>query len=128
MVGFWIPQARQVVKTVLSKCTICKRYNSLAFKYPSLTNLPKHRVNPVSPYENTGIDYTRHLGVNRNGKAEKMYLLIFACLAIRRIHIKIVQDMSTKAFMQVFIMFCNSYLPIITGIMRDLLTTHWAKI
>ena len=24
---FWIPQARQAVKIVLSKCTICKRYN-----------------------------------------------------------------------------------------------------
>ena len=33
MAGLWIPQA---VKTVLSKCTICKKYNSLAFKFPSL--------------------------------------------------------------------------------------------
>ena len=61
MAGFWIPQVRPAVKTVLSKCTICKRYNSLAFKYPSLTNLPKHSVNLVNPYENTGIDYTGHL-------------------------------------------------------------------
>ena len=61
MAGFWIPQARQVVKTILSKCTICKRYNSLAFKFPSLTNLPKHHVNLVSSYENTGIDYNGHL-------------------------------------------------------------------
>ena len=85
--SFWIPQARQAVKTVLSKCTICKRYNSLAFKYPSLTNLPKHRVNLVNPGENTGIDYTGHLWVNRNGKDEKMYLLIFTCQPMRSIHI-----------------------------------------
>ena len=109
MAGFWVPQARQAVKTVLSKCTICKRYNSLAFKYPSLTNLPKHCVNLVNPDENTGIDYTGHLWVNRNGKAEKIYLLIFTCLAIRSIHIEIVQDMSTKTFIQAFIWFYNSY-------------------
>ena len=41
---------------------------SLAFKYPSLINLRKHRVNLVNPYENTGIDYTEHLWVKRNGK------------------------------------------------------------
>ena len=61
MVGFWIPQARQAVKTDLSKYTISKRYNILAFKYPSLTNLPKHRGHLVNPYENTGINYTEHL-------------------------------------------------------------------
>ena len=52
---------------------------------------------------------TEHLWVNRNGNAQKMYLLIFTCLAIRSIHIKIVKDMSTKAFIQAFIRFCNSY-------------------
>ena len=66
-------------------------------------------MSPVNLYENTEIDYTRHLWVNRNGKAEKMYLLIYTCLAIRSIHIEIVQDMSTKTFIQVFIRFCNSY-------------------
>ena len=45
MAGFWIPQALQAAKTVLSKCTICKRHYSFAFKYPILTSLPKHRVN-----------------------------------------------------------------------------------
>ena len=89
MVGFRIPQARQAVKTVLSKCTICKRYNSWAFKYPSLTDVPKHCVNFVNPHENTEIDYTGHLWVKRNGKAEKMYLSIFTCLAIKSIHIDI---------------------------------------
>ena len=126
MAGFWIPQARQAVKSVLSK-----RYNSLAFKYPSLINLPKHRVNLVNPYENTGIDYNGHLWVNRNGKAEKMYLLIFPCLAIRGIHTEIVQDMNTKAFIQAFIRFCNSYgIPskIYSDNSRSFDNTHWAKI
>ena len=61
MAGFWIPQARQAVKTELSKFIIYKIYNSLAFKNPSLTNLPKHRVNLVNPNENAGINYTRRL-------------------------------------------------------------------
>ena len=61
-------------------------------------------MNLVNPYENTGIDYT-----GTNGKADKMYLSIFTRLTIRSIDIEIVQDMSTKAFVQAFIRFCNSY-------------------
>lgn len=61
MTGFGIPQARQAVKTALSKCPICKKYNSLSLKYPRLANLPKDHVNVIIPYENTGINYTEHL-------------------------------------------------------------------
>ena len=104
MTGFWIPQARQAVKTVLSKCIICKKYSSFAFKYPELSNLP----NLVNLYEKMGINYIGHLWVHRNGKAEKMYLLIFICLALMNIHVEIVQDMVTKAFVQALIRFCIS--------------------
>ena len=36
--GFWITKSRQCIKEVLSTCFICKRYDSLAFKYPKITN------------------------------------------------------------------------------------------
>ena len=29
--GFWIPKMRQVVKSILSKCIICRKFNSLSF-------------------------------------------------------------------------------------------------
>ena len=45
MSGFGVPQARQAVKSIISKCFTCKKFNNLAFRYPKLTNLPKHRVN-----------------------------------------------------------------------------------
>ena len=47
MAGYWIPKARQAVKNVISHCLMCKRFNSLSFRYPKITNLPKHRVNFV---------------------------------------------------------------------------------
>ena len=50
MTGYRIPQPRQSVKNAISSCEVCQRFNSLSFKYPKLTNLPKHRVNLVKAY------------------------------------------------------------------------------
>ena len=110
LAGFWIPRARQAIKNVLSKCFICKRYNSLSFKYPKICNLPKSRVNLVKPFREVGIDYTSHIFLNTSeNNNTKMYLLLFTCLQIRAIHVEIVQDMSTKSFIQALIRFTNIY-------------------
>ena len=75
--GFWITKSRQCIKKFLSTCFICKRYNSLAFKYPKITNLPKNHVNLVKPFLNTGIDYTGSLWVKTGEGTSKFYLLVY---------------------------------------------------
>ena len=73
--GFWIPKMRQVVKSILSKCIICRKFNSLSFRYPQMTNLPKYRVNLVKSFQHTGVDFTGHLWVkNEEGEVVKMYI------------------------------------------------------
>ena len=39
----------------------------------------------------------------------KMYLLIFTCLNIRAVHLELVEDMTTKSFIQAFARFTNIY-------------------
>ena len=107
--GFWIPKARQAVKNVISHCIMCQRFNSLAFKYPKMTNLPKHRVNMVKPFSHTGVDYTGHLWVKNDKGVSKMYILVFTCLNIRAIHIELVNDMSTHSFILALLRFTNTY-------------------
>ena len=107
--GFWITKARQAVKKVISQCLICQRFNNLSFKYPKVTNLPKHRVNLIKPFTHTGIDYTGHVWVKSNEGVSKMYLLIFTCLNIRAIHIELVPDMSTHSFILALLRFTNIY-------------------
>ena len=91
--GFWIPRMRQVVKRILGLCMICKKFNNLAFRYPKMTNLPKHRVNFIKPFQHTGVDFTGHLWVkNESEENVKMYILIFTCLNVRAVHIELVPD------------------------------------
>ena len=108
--GFWIPKMRQVVKSILSKCIICRKFNSLSFRYPRMTNLPKHRVKLVKPFQHTGVDFTGHLWVkNEEGEVVKMYILLFKCLNVRAVHIELVPDMSTHQFVLAFSRFTNVY-------------------
>ena len=108
--GFWIPKMRQVIKNILSKCITCRKFNSLSFRYPRMTNLPKHRVNMVKPFQHTGVDFTGHLWVKgEDGKDEKMYVLLFTCLNVRAVHIELVPDMSTVQFVLAFTRFTNIY-------------------
>ena len=109
MSGFWIPKIRQAVKNVISPCMMCKRFNSLSFKYPKVTNLPKHRVNFIKPFQHTGIDYTGHIFVKDSKGYKKMYLLIFTCLNIRAVHIELLPDMDTQSLVLAIIRFTNIY-------------------
>ena len=108
--GFWIPRGRMAVKTVLSNCIICKKYNALAFKYPRFVDMPKHHMNLVKPFEHVGVDYTGHFWVkNANGQSSKMFILIFTCLNIRAVHFELLPDMTTQNFLLAFQRFCNMY-------------------
>ena len=111
MAGYRIPQPRQSVKNAISPCEICQKFNSLAFKYPRITNLPKHRVNLVKAYEHVGVDFGGPFMIldYQGEKQLKMYLLIFTCLNIRAVHLELVEDMSTKSFIQAFARFTNLY-------------------
>ena len=109
--GFWIPKGRMAIKSVLSSCGVCKKYNALAFKYPKFTDMPKHHMNLVKPFQHVGVDYTGHIWVQDNVTAQsvKVYILIFTCLNIRAVHFELVTDMSTKNFLLAFQRFCNTH-------------------
>ena len=113
LAGYWIPRMRQSIKNVINECLVCRKINSLAFKYPKINNLPKHRVNLVKPFNHTGIDYTGHLFVKDSktdsNEKQKFYILIFTCLNIRAIHIELVSDMTVKQFVLAFQRFINLY-------------------
>lgn len=108
--GFWIPKGRQSVKNIISKCFICKRYNSLAYKYPKLCNLPRERVNFIRAFREVGVDYTSHIFLNTSeNNNEKYYILLFTCMQTRAVHIELIKDMTTKSFVQALIRFSNLY-------------------
>ena len=110
MLEFWLIKGRQGVKNVIKYCFVCKNFNSLCFKYPKFTKLSANRVNLVRSFTDIGVNYTRNLWVKSdNGGSKKMYILVFTCLSARSVHIELLQDMSTYAFIQALIRFSNLF-------------------
>ena len=109
--GYWVPKGRAAVKTVLNDCLTCKKFNALAYKYPKFTDMPKHHMNLVKPFQHVGVDYTGHVWVNDeiSGKSTKMFILVFTCLNIRAVHFELLPDLSSKNFILAFQRFCNLY-------------------
>lgn len=108
--GYWITKGRSAVTKVLSKCVLCKIYNSYACRTGVSPELPSERVNFVNAFDNVGVDYTGHYFIeNKIGERCKCYILIFSCLNTRAIHLELLEDMSAPAFVLAFIRFCNRY-------------------
>src|SRR5215469_464820 len=89
----------------------CKRYNSLSYKYPKFTDIPKPQMKLVKPFDHLGIDFTSHIYVKseKTNTLEKMYLLIFTCLHTRAVHFEVIPSMNTKDFLLAFQRFSNTY-------------------
>ncbi|KAL7633029.1 UNVERIFIED_CONTAM: hypothetical protein RMT77_016605 [Armadillidium vulgare] len=109
--GFWITSARTSIKGVLQECIICKKFNNFAYRYPRFTNFSKAQVELFRPYSHVGIDYTKHWWIKVKGSApaQKMFILIYTCLNIRAIYLDLIDDMSSKSFVQSFQRFVNRF-------------------
>ena len=109
--GVWIPRGLTAVKAEINNCTICKKYNALAYKYPKVADMSKHQMNLVKPFNHVGVDYMGHFWVKDevSGGTVKMFVLIFTCLNIRTVYFELLPDMSTRNFVLAFQRFCNMY-------------------
>ncbi|CAK1580987.1 unnamed protein product [Parnassius mnemosyne] len=66
-------------------------------------NLPSPRVQPTRCFQNVGIDFASPFMVKksrrRNARTYKAYVCVFVCLAIKAIHLVVVTELSTSAFL-----------------------------
>ena len=101
---FWIVKGRQYVKSILRKCVICKRYQGRTMNSPESPDLPNFRFNDSFSFCNIGLDYAGPLYVRDTVKADakKVYILLFTCASSRAVHLELVPDMKSSAFIRAF--------------------------
>ncbi|XP_044756949.1 uncharacterized protein LOC123315351 [Coccinella septempunctata] len=93
---YWIIGGRKTVRSVISKCVICKRFMSKRLEtLPSA--LPEDRVRDVSVFEVIGIDLTGPVHL-RDGR--KAWIAVFTCAVYRAIHLELLTSLSTEIFIQ----------------------------
>lgn len=98
---YWIVDGRLAVRKIVMSCVKCCRAKPREVAYV-MGNLPKVRLSATRPFENVGIDYCGHFFIkekrHRNRSKLKVYAAIFICLATKAVHIELVENLTSEAF------------------------------
>ena len=84
---FWIPNGRQVVKSIIRNCVTCLKAEGPCYEVPDPAPLPKSRVVDGLPFQTTGVDNFGPLFIRKVKKA---------------VHLELVEDLSADAFLKAF--------------------------
>ncbi|XP_033314590.1 uncharacterized protein LOC117213346, partial [Bombus bifarius] len=98
---YWPVDGRSQVWRAIKGCVRCCRAQPPPVEYV-MGNLPEARVTESRPFTNVGVDYCGPFHINekrdRNRRQIKVYVAIFVCLAIKAVHIELVDDLTSEAF------------------------------
>ena len=99
---FWIPKLRSVVKSVVHKSNLCKRYRVKAMDPPTTAPLPNFRTEFTEPFSTTGVDFAGPLyyKIGKN-KTSKAYVALFTCASTRAVHSSLCKEMTVTEFKRV---------------------------
>ena len=95
---FWIPRGRQVVKSSLMKCYVCKVFSAKHLTAPGMAPLPEMRVMRSRPFQHTGVDFAGPLYVKTDEGRTKSYIALFTCATTRAVHLEFTPDLTGPVF------------------------------
>ena len=98
---FHIIGLRKTARSITRQCVICKR-RSVKPHNQLLGQLPLERVTPASVFEKVGVDYAGPFQIKyghvRKPTVVKAYICLFVCLSVKAVHLELVSDLTTEAF------------------------------
>lgn len=99
---YWPINGRNEVKKVIHSCTRCTRFRAQVCGQ-QMANLPAPRVTLHNrAFIHVGMDLSGAIAfrstMTRNCKYTKAYICLFICLATRAIHLELVSDLTSQAF------------------------------
>ncbi|XP_050494523.1 uncharacterized protein LOC126875676 [Bombus huntii] len=99
--SYWPIDGRSHVWSTLKMFVRCCRANPPPVDYV-LGDLPASRITESRPFTNVGIDYCGPFYIkerkDRNRRKIKVYVAIFICLEVKAVHIELVSDLTSEAF------------------------------
>ncbi|XP_058448694.1 uncharacterized protein LOC131428666 [Malaya genurostris] len=98
---FWPLNGRRLVRNVVRNCFRCTRLNPVPAQQ-QIGQLPVSRVIPSRPFSVTGVDYAGPLylrPIHKRAAPAKAYLCVFVCFSTKAVHLELVSDLSTQAFL-----------------------------
>ncbi|XP_038106567.1 uncharacterized protein LOC119766204 [Culex quinquefasciatus] len=133
---FWPVNVHSLARQVIHECISCFKSKPKVIEQ-IMADLPAERVNPAPPFLHVGVDYCGPFLVsypNRRAKPVKCYVAVFVCLAVKAVHLELVSDLTSQAFIAAlrrFVARCGKPLQIkcdnattFVGAKNDLMELH----
>lgn len=102
---FWIVSIKSVLHTVTRACPVCVRFDAKP-PQPIMADLPAARVQQSRPFARVGVDYAGPLQMRevqlRKSRIYKVYIAVFVCFSVKAVHLEVVTELSTDAFLAAF--------------------------
>ncbi|XP_018399979.1 PREDICTED: uncharacterized protein LOC108777551, partial [Cyphomyrmex costatus] len=99
---FWPLSFRSSTRKILRSCITCFRVKPIQSE-AIMGSLPASRVTMSRPFSHCGVDYAGPIiikeGKRRNARNSKAYISIFVCFATKAVHIELVSDLTSDAFL-----------------------------
>ena len=99
---FWILGGRSLVRSLIHRCMVCRRFEGSPFAAPPPPPLPSFRVNESPPFVYTAVDFAGplYLKVQGGSSSCKVWICLFTCCVTRAIHLELVVDLTTTTFIR----------------------------
>ena len=97
---FWLIRGRSLIRAIIHECKICKRFEEPPISPPEPPPLLAFQVRESPPFTHTAVDYAGPLYVRLKDTSQKVWISLFTCCVSRAIHLELVFDMSTAAFLR----------------------------
>ncbi|KAL4001464.1 protocadherin Fat 1/2/3 [Sarotherodon galilaeus] len=95
--GIWLLGCSHAVSSYIYKCVKCRKFRRNA-EVQRMADLPRERVGTSPPFSYCGMDCFGPFYVKEGRKELKRYGLLFTCLCSRAVHIELLDDMTSDAF------------------------------
>ncbi|XP_037906726.1 uncharacterized protein LOC119648870 [Hermetia illucens] len=119
---YWLINDKKSIRHELHRCLTCLKQNSkpatqLMGDYPAV------RINPAHPFMHCGVDFAgpfrTRMSKGRSTATLKGYICLFICMVTKAIHLELVSDLSTEAFLAAFKRFISR-----RGLCKEIYSDH----
>jgi hypothetical protein len=95
--GYWILGCSRAVSSCIHRCVTCRRLRGQTLNQ-KMADLPKERLEATPPFTHCAQDCFGPFIVKEGRRELKRYGLIITCMASRAIHVELLDDMTTDAY------------------------------
>ncbi|UYV84483.1 hypothetical protein LAZ67_X002352 [Cordylochernes scorpioides] len=95
---FWILKGKRTIRSIISACATCRRYNSKRVQTESIP-IPATRIGSTPAFGVIGVDIA---GPLTETVGKKIWVVLYTCAVYRSVHLELTKTESTEGFLDTF--------------------------